>query len=343
MEITTTKISHPALTQLVFYGNIHDERLQEEKNQLIQNLEIEIDNKTQAKVKESASRFILLVGDGISSLEATGSYVYCVRGSTEIHFHSFGGMNEEETERILKASDTYYNGDNKIKSGNLIDSLRQGCAVFLGNMECRDSRWLKRFTSEIGDIKSRWYYENHNKGILIISTIDSMDSLPKYFTEVFEVINLEPEKEGKTVDKPETKPKKNTFSFPTPPGSKWSDVEIRFVNETTAIINVKGEEQRVDFAGENTGFKHKQSGEFTKLWNVFKIFAESGGVVSWNLINQHILGQKPIPDDIRRVKKTLKDIFGIPGSPIAEYKKGSGWEASFKKISTEWEDTDGDS
>lgn len=149
MSLDTPKISHPALKQLVFYGNIHDKGLEEEKYSLIQNLEKEIDSKRQDKAKKGTNKFVLLVGDSIKSLEAIGSYVYCIRGSacTEFLFHSVGGMNEEEVKKILQKSCTIYSSDNKLKSGNLMEGLYQGCALFLGNMECRDSSLLKYLAS----------------------------------------------------------------------------------------------------------------------------------------------------------------------------------------------------
>lgn len=317
-------ISHPALTQLVFYGNIHDKRLEDEKNKLIQNLEIEIDSKIQEKARETSGRFILLVGDSIRSLEAIGSYVYCIRGSKEFYFYSLGGMAAEEVEGISSESD-YYNCDDKVKFGNLLDRLRQGCAVFLGNMECRDSNWLKRFASKIGAVKNKWY----SKGMLIIGTTCSIDSLPRYFTEVFEVINLEPEKEGKTVDKLETKPEENTFSFPTPQGSKWDDVEIRFIKEAVAKITVKGVSDTVNFAMIKTGFRNKQNGKFTRLWGVFKLFAEEKGVINYDKINLRKT-EALKKDDIYDLKDTLRDLFGISGSPISNYNNAHEYRTFFK-------------
>lgn len=324
----TPNISHPDLTQLVFCENIHDKRLEDEKNKLIQNLEIEIDSKIQEKVREVSGRFILLVGDSIGSLEAIGGYVYCIKGSTELCFYPLSGMDAGKVEGILNESD-YYNCDNKVKFGNLLDRLRQGCAVFLGNMECRDSNWLKRFASEIGAVKNKWHYEKHNKGMLIISTTCSIDSLPGYFTEVFEVINLEPEKEGKTVDKLETKPEENTFSFPTPQGSKWNDVEIRFIKKAVAKITVKGVSDTVNFAMIKTGFRNKQNGKFTRLWGVFKLFAEEKGVINYDKINLRKT-EALKKDDIYDLKDTLRDLFGISGSPISNYNNAHEYRTFFK-------------
>lgn len=212
--MNTPNITHPALQILLDNVNIHkaiagkdktvyrynDEPLDMAKeskkifDEIIRNLEIEIDASIQNKVKALHGKYILIVGKIIRLLEAVGSYVYCMSGHTALNFYSFSGKDDKGIEYILNSS-VYYDGNDKLRTGNLMDCLASCGTVFLGNLKCHDRLLLERLASETEDIKKQ--YHQNNKGMLIVSTLTPLADIPEYFKSLFEVIELEPGKQSR--------------------------------------------------------------------------------------------------------------------------------------------------
>lgn len=171
--MNTPDISHPALKILLDNVNIHkavagketvvcryndeviDLAKEAKKNldDIIRNLEIEIDASIRNTINALHEKYILIVGKSIRLLEAVGSYVYCMRGHTAINFCSFSGKDDKGIEYILNSPVVYYDGNDKPRTGKLMDCLASDGTVFLGNLKCHDRLLLERVASEIGNVK----------------------------------------------------------------------------------------------------------------------------------------------------------------------------------------------
>lgn len=198
---------HPALKYLIDCRNIHipaekiytkvihngqevDVAAENKKtlNVLIKNLKTETDRSIQEKVKVSTSRFTLITGNNLYLLEAIEAYIYCIHAKTSLYLYDLAGKTPEKIKEVLYGDYTYSDSEDKIKNGNVIDQLKNGVTVFLNNLECQDSLILKDLSKEIRNVKA-------NTGMLVITSLNNISTLPEYFTNLFDVVNLEPEKQ----------------------------------------------------------------------------------------------------------------------------------------------------
>ena len=209
---------------------IHHKNFQEYKAEFIKGLEAEIGDELRTRINKIKGRLILLVGKSVKASEAAGRYAYCIKGHTILNFYSCSGKTDERIENILNDS-VYYDGKDKLRTDKLVDCLSSGGTVFLDNLKCHDMPLLERLADEIRNVKNK----NYDKGMLIVSTTTDRDSVPEYFTELFEgeVIELEPEKQARQEtpastpqDTPEPQKQGNVFRWC---GGTW---EITFDGKT---------------------------------------------------------------------------------------------------------------
>ena len=108
--------------------------------------------------------------------------------------------------------------------------------------------------------------------------------------------------------------------FPTPPGTSWQDITIRFLDGHTVSVAMGDVSQRLNFA--ELGMKDSRNGNPNSQWTLLRILAENGGRLSW---------QQPAADpkkkkQVELLARRLQDFFGIEESPFHPYQKGNGWQ-----------------
>jgi len=87
----------------------------------------------------------------------------------------------------------------------------------------------------------------------------------------------EREREGPQADN--SKDKQPVVPFPTPPGSTWSDVQIKFIDGHTVSIKIKSKTRVYNFT--QMGMVDIRSGNPTKQWKLLESFAEASGTINW--------------------------------------------------------------
>lgn len=109
--------------------------------------------------------------------------------------------------------------------------------------------------------------------------------------------------------------------FPTPAGSRWSDVRIRFLDGHTVSVQVRQQINRLGFA--DLGMVNSKNNTPTVAWALLRTFAEEHGHLTWS--------SRKASADHRKRKQILADhlrqFFGIDDDPF-ELLDG-GWRARF--------------
>lgn len=119
--------------------------------------------------------------------------------------------------------------------------------------------------------------------------------------------------------------------FPTPNGSRWSDVEMRFSD--TEKISVTIGDQRQVLTYSQLGLVDSRSGKPNMQWQLLQKFARGHGIMTWLS-----------PDACRKnrkqrelLNKSLQQFFDIVGEPIELTDDRKGWRCVFKLRSEDWE------
>lgn len=105
--------------------------------------------------------------------------------------------------------------------------------------------------------------------------------------------------------------------FPTPPGSTWGDVRIRFTDAHTVSVSVRGQACVYDFASMGMGIARTRKPDVQ--WALLYAFARGHGVLDWRSGSASPKNQKRR----ERLAARLQAFFGIDGDPIAP--EGNGW------------------
>ena len=113
--------------------------------------------------------------------------------------------------------------------------------------------------------------------------------------------------------------------FPTPPGARWEHFIFEFLADSVLLVWCKGVQQPMRLEPEQLGMKNMKNGASTKQWEMLRIFAISGGSLSWQ--SQHadlkIQSQKQI------LSRRLKKFFHIDEEPIPWKRTSGAWETRF--------------
>ncbi len=105
--------------------------------------------------------------------------------------------------------------------------------------------------------------------------------------------------------------------FPTPPGSAWGDVRIRFTDAHMVSVSVRGQAGVYDFASMGMGVARTRKPDVQ--WALLYAFASGHGILDWQSGHASPKNQKRR----ERLAARLQAFFGIDGDPIAL--EGNGW------------------
>ncbi len=111
--------------------------------------------------------------------------------------------------------------------------------------------------------------------------------------------------------------------FPTPPGSSWSDVQMRFIDGHTVRITV-GEVVR-HMTYHDMGLEVKRSKKPDVQFELLRVFAEAGGELDWKTHGADRANQKRR----ERLAAALQDLFRIEGDPFEYDASLKGWRTRF--------------
>lgn len=111
--------------------------------------------------------------------------------------------------------------------------------------------------------------------------------------------------------------------FPTPPGSTWENVSIRFVDGHKVAVRVKLETGMFNFT--QMGMANQKSSEPNVQWKLLQAFAEEHGELTW---------RSPHADPRNQKRKeilanSLSAFFRIKGDPFELTADGKGWSSRF--------------
>lgn len=114
--------------------------------------------------------------------------------------------------------------------------------------------------------------------------------------------------------------------FPTPSGSRWSEVEIRFANSEKISVSIREQRQVLTYA--QLGLIDSRSGKPSKQWELLQMFAREYGTMTWLS-----------PDACRKnrkrrelLNKSLQSFFDIDDEPIELTDDKKGWRCVFKLV-----------
>jgi hypothetical protein len=110
------------------------------------------------------------------------------------------------------------------------------------------------------------------------------------------------------------------YRFPTPPGTSWQEITIKFIDGHTVGVTMGHSSRRFNFA--ELGMKDSRDGNPNTQWKLLAILAENGGRLSWQ---QSAAGPKK-KKQVELLARRLQDFFGIAENPFHPYKKGTGWQ-----------------
>lgn len=155
--------------------------------------------------------------------------------------------------------------------------------------------------------------------VIVLETIDLITNhkpLPLWVLEEKPVSY--PEREQKRIQ-----PVKR---FPTPPGTNWYAVSIRFLSEETVQIIAKSDSEGRNFR--EMGFMDRRTNNPDKLWWTLRLFAKHNGEISWETPG---LPREPgkLKSYIKDIRKRLKHLFQIEDDPFEPYRKVRAYKTKF--------------
>ena len=179
----------------------------------------------QARIKNIAKRLVLFVGGNPRLMKELGALYHCASNGRYLCYYPLLGKAEKvkteeskaEVDELFRGQlfrcklnpDTVYKTVSKIIMPDNTESsqlelatlecrLQQDCTIFFDCLGCSDTPFLQWLSKRISDIKS--LYDPIPKGHLIISSLTSLSVIPAYFRDLFEVVELEKQPTGATVN-----------------------------------------------------------------------------------------------------------------------------------------------
>lgn len=127
--------------------------------------------------------------------------------------------------------------------------------------------------------------------------------------------------EFRTIHVPQAKEDDGMVVFPTPAGSRWEDVSIRFIDSHSVYVTVNGASGKYHFA--QMGMANKKNAKPTVQWLLLETFAEGHGLMDWRNRKAGRKNQKRKEN----LAADLQRFFRINGDPFVV--NGDGWRARF--------------
>ena len=116
------------------------------------------------------------------------------------------------------------------------------------------------------------------------------------------------------------------IQFPTPAGTRWFQVAIRFKDDECVQVTVGDVSQIYNFT--QMGLVDARNGRPTKQWELLRMMAAQRGVYTW-----HSPGACRKNKKRREVlSKQLREFFGIEGDPIELTDDKKGYRTVFKLL-----------
>lgn len=113
--------------------------------------------------------------------------------------------------------------------------------------------------------------------------------------------------------------------FPTPPGTTWEQITIRFITQHQVHVQAGSETGVYEFTQMGMADTRKKPAEPDVQWQLLLDFAESGGAFTWEHSNAGRSKQKTK----EKLANALKSFFGIGDDPFENLPNGYGWRARF--------------
>ena len=115
------------------------------------------------------------------------------------------------------------------------------------------------------------------------------------------------------------------YRFPTPPGTHWERVSIRFISGHDVHIQAQQQACAYNFVQLGMANRKKKPAEPNLQWQLLVDFAEHGGELTW---------RDPVASPRKQKRKellarALKTFFGLDEEPFATLPNGLGWRARF--------------
>lgn len=148
------------------------------------------------------------------------------------------------------------------------------------------------------------------------------------------ITNLEKENKTKQVINPpplKSSSERILVKFPTPPGTKWEDISIIFIDGETVKITVGSICKTKTYS--QMGFMNTKNGKPNKQWNDLEDIAGCYGMLSWDTPSKDLPYKRKKRKQL--IADTLKSFFNLPDDPFYPYMKGSGWKTRFNISSKE--------
>ena len=116
-----------------------------------------------------------------------------------------------------------------------------------------------------------------------------------------------------------------------PPGTKWDDITIQFLNGQEVILKVKDLTFQTNH--EEMGFEDERQKKPNRQWDLLQLLATKGGEISY--ANNNNLNLKEV-DKIKKKKQLLSDClkayFQIDEDPFHPYKTEGAYKIKIKLI-----------
>lgn len=117
------------------------------------------------------------------------------------------------------------------------------------------------------------------------------------------------------------KTKKAIEPFPTPAGTTWSDISMRFTDGHTVLVRIGDLQRQVSYA--EMGMVDSRNKKPTRQWELLRLFERYNGVITPKSDGAH----PKIKKQRQLLAKTLEGFFGLNG-PSFDYVDG-GWRTVF--------------
>jgi hypothetical protein len=112
--------------------------------------------------------------------------------------------------------------------------------------------------------------------------------------------------------------------FATPTGSRWSDLEMRFIDSEKISVVVGDQRQMLTYS--QLGLIDSRSGKPSKQWELLRLFAREHGVMTW--LSPGACRQNRKRREL--LSKSLQQFFDIEGEPIELTDDRKSWRCLFK-------------